>query len=188
VTSASGLDRASFAELYDGCAADLLVFFTRRTLDPEIARDLWAETLAQAFAGRRRCRARSTSARTSWLYGIAYRQLALYFRRGRAERRALDRLGLQQPAFVEQDVERLVALADLDAVRGGLTQALERLRPASREAVRLRVIDELPYPEVAARLGVSEQTVRARVSRGLRALQPHAARPVPDLPPVEVIP
>jgi RNA polymerase sigma-70 factor (ECF subfamily) len=32
------------------------------------------------------------------------------------------------------------------------------------------VLDELPYPQIAERLGVSEQTVRARVSRGLRAL------------------
>jgi RNA polymerase sigma-70 factor (ECF subfamily) len=36
--------------------------------------------------------------------------------------------------------------------------------------VRLRVVDELPYPDVAARLGISEQAARARVSRALRAL------------------
>ena len=48
--------------------------------------------------------------------------------------------------------------------------ALAELGPEQREAVRLRVVDELGYPAVAARLGVSEQTARARVSRGLRAL------------------
>ena len=35
----------------------------------------------------------------------------------------------------------------------------------------MRVVDDLPYEEVARRLGVSEPTARARVSRGLRALQ-----------------
>jgi RNA polymerase sigma-70 factor (ECF subfamily) len=38
-------------------------------------------------------------------------------------------------------------------------------------AIELRIVRELPYPEVAAELGVSEQTARARVSRGLRALR-----------------
>jgi DNA-directed RNA polymerase specialized sigma24 family protein len=37
--------------------------------------------------------------------------------------------------------------------------------------LRLRVIDGYGYDEIAGALGVSEQTVRARVSRGLRALR-----------------
>jgi len=39
-----------------------------------------------------------------------------------------------------------------------------------REALQLRVVDELDYPTVADRLGVSEVAARARVSRALRAL------------------
>jgi RNA polymerase sigma-70 factor, ECF subfamily len=38
------------------------------------------------------------------------------------------------------------------------------------DALRLRVIDERSYPEIAETLGVSEQAARARVSRGLRRL------------------
>ena len=48
-----------------------------------------------------------------------------------------------------------------------------------RRAVELRVIEECGYADVAVMLGVSEQTARARVSRGLRTLaqrlrDPHA--------------
>lgn len=186
MTSARGIDRSGFLRLYDRHAGELLVFFTRRTLDVEIARDLWAETFAQAYAGRRRCRAGDAAQAASWLYGIAYRQLALYHRRGHAERRALDRLGLQEPAFGEDDLERLVALADVEAQRDRLARALDDLRPALREAVRLRVVDDLPYRDVAARLGTSEQTARARVSRGLRALQRSTTDPAFDLPTLEV--
>lgn len=75
--SDKGLDRPAFAHLYEQRADDLLVFFTRRTLDPEIARDLWAETFAQAFAARRRFRGQSSEQAVSWLYGIAYRQLGI---------------------------------------------------------------------------------------------------------------
>ena len=51
-----------------------------------------------------------------------------------------------------------------------MASAFSDLSGDQREALRLRVIDELPYPEIAESLGVSEQTARARVSRGLRRL------------------
>jgi RNA polymerase sigma-70 factor (ECF subfamily) len=186
VLVAPGLDRAAFAALYERSAEDLLVFFACRTLDPQIARDLWAETYAQAFAGRRRFRGRDAEQARSWLYGIAYRQLALYHRRGKAERRAMERLGLQQPAFADDDVARLIELADLRAQRARLAGALGRLSPTLRAAVELRIVGELPYEEVAERLGVSEQTARARVSRGLRSLQRDAVLEVPAPTNIEV--
>jgi RNA polymerase sigma-70 factor (ECF subfamily) len=37
-------------------------------------------------------------------------------------------------------------------------------------AVQLRIVDELPYPDLARNLGITEQAARARVSRGLAKL------------------
>ena len=54
--------------------------------------------------------------------------------------------------------------------RRELVAAVATLSDDAREAITLRVVDELSYPEVAARLEISEQTARMRVSRGLRAL------------------
>jgi RNA polymerase sigma-70 factor (ECF subfamily) len=51
-----------------------------------------------------------------------------------------------------------------------VASAFSDLSGDQREALRLRVIDELPYPQIAETPGVSEQTARARVSRGLRRL------------------
>ncbi len=51
-----------------------------------------------------------------------------------------------------------------------LAAALAQLSPAVRDAVRLRVVDELPYLDVANQLDITEQAARARVSRGLAAL------------------
>ena len=48
---------------------------------------------------------------------------------------------------------------------------LERLPTDQREAVRLRVLEELDYDEIAARTGASEPAVRQRVSRGLKWLR-----------------
>jgi RNA polymerase sigma-70 factor (ECF subfamily) len=100
----------------------------------------------------------------------ARRQLALYYRRGYAERRALDRLKLERPPAdpgVPAEIERR---AGLDVLRADLAAALAQLSPAIRDAVQLRVVDELGYPDVARRLAISEQAARARVSRGLAAL------------------
>jgi RNA polymerase sigma-70 factor (ECF subfamily) len=51
-----------------------------------------------------------------------------------------------------------------------LRAEVSELSPAHRDALRLRIVEELPYPEVARRLEISEPAARARVSRALRAL------------------
>jgi RNA polymerase sigma-70 factor (ECF subfamily) len=161
---------ADVSALYWRHGEALLLFFVRRTTDVQLALDLWAETFAQAVVGRGRYRGRSDQEAAGWLYGIARRQLAMYYRHGRAERRALDRLRIERPPCddpVEAEIARRAGLAEL---RRELAVALATLSDDTRRALELRVVDELPYAEVARRLKVSEPTARARVSRGLRAL------------------
>jgi RNA polymerase sigma-70 factor, ECF subfamily len=164
------LDEAGFSRLYRTTAQDLVVFFARRTYDAEAAADLMAETFAKAYLGRRRFRGSTEEEGRAWLFGIARRRLAMYVRRGKAERRALRRLGLERPQLVEGEHGRIEELAGLDAMRGTLAEHLWSLAPGQRRALELRVVRELPYPDVADRLGISEQAARARVSRALRAL------------------
>jgi RNA polymerase sigma factor (sigma-70 family) len=164
------LDDPGFSGLYRSAAGDVLVFFARRTYDPEAAADLMAETFAKAYLGRRRFRGSTEEEARAWLFGIARRRFAMYVRRGKAERRALRRLGLERPQLVEGEYARIEEVAGLDAMRGTLAEHLNRLAPAQRSALELRVVRELPYPDVANRLGISEQAARARVSRALRAL------------------
>jgi RNA polymerase sigma-70 factor, ECF subfamily len=164
------LDDAGFSRLYRTAAQDVVVFFARRTYDPEAAADLMAETFARAYLGRRRFRGSTEEEARAWLFGIARRRFAMYVRRGKAERRALRRLGLERPQLVEGEYARIEELAGLGAMRGTLAKHLSRLAPTQRTALELRVVRELPYPDVADRLGISEQAARARVSRALRAL------------------
>jgi RNA polymerase sigma-70 factor (ECF subfamily) len=82
----------------------------------------------------------------------------------------MDRLGVDRPVMGEDERRRVEELAGLERLRPVLAAELDRLPPDQREAVRLRVVDELEYDELAARLDISAQTARARVSRGLRAL------------------
>jgi RNA polymerase sigma factor (sigma-70 family) len=172
---ASSLRRAraepsAFADVYSAQARDLLVFFARRTFDMEVARDLTAETFAQAFEHRRRYRGSSDAEAAGWLYGIAQHQLSRYIRRGVVERKSVERLGIQVPVVADDDHERIVELAGLSEMRERVAAAFADLATDQRDALCLRVIDERSYAQVAATLGVSEQTARARVSRALGRL------------------
>lgn len=163
-------DADVFATLYDREARTVLVFIARRTLDPELALDLTAETFAQAFRGRRSFRGSTEMEERAWLFTIARRQISRYHRRGTVERRALEALGAQLPEVHEDDLREIEEAAGLDDLRATLGDELARLNDDQRAALQLRIVEERPYPEVADALGVSEQTARARVSRGLRTL------------------
>ena len=132
--------------------------------------EVTAEAFAVAFVKRRRFRGSTTAEAEAWLYAIANRKIARYYRRGIAERKALERLGLEVPRLDDADIERLNELAGTQELRAAVAKELERLSSEQREALSLRVVQELSYEEVAIQLGVSEQAARARVSRGLRSL------------------
>lgn len=156
--------------LYAAHREALLRYFVRRTADGEVALDLVAETFAQAAQSRRRCKATTADERTAWLYGIARNQLNAFHRRGYAEQRAVRRLGLERPPVSEEVLRAVEERAGLGDVRRQLAEALATLTDETRAAVALRVVDELPYPEIATRLGIAETAARARVSRGLSRL------------------
>jgi RNA polymerase sigma factor (sigma-70 family) len=168
----SRLDADRLAAAYDRDARRLLVFFTRRTYDAQLALDLVGETYARAFElrGRFAGDAGDMDALAAWMFGIARNVLNEALRRGAAERRALRRAGVQAPTLHAEELVRIEELAGLGELRTAVAAALAELADEQREAVRLRVVEELDYADVAGRLGISEQAARARVSRGLRAL------------------
>ncbi len=170
-------DPEAFRALYDRYADRVHGYFTRRTRDADAALDLTAETFAQAWFVRRRFEDRAGGSAGPWLFGIARNVLLMSVRRGRLESQARDRLGIRErldqpaaPAVLDPGWTELAD--DADALLDGL--------PAGqRDAVRLRVIDELDYPAVAAALHTTPQAARVRVHRGLAALRARAATPNP---------
>jgi RNA polymerase sigma factor (sigma-70 family) len=54
--------------------------------------------------------------------------------------------------------------------------ALDHLKPAEREAILLRYVQEQTLAEVGATLGVTENTARMRVNRALEKIRSHLAR------------
>lgn len=163
-------DPDAFAAFYDAYWERVLVYFTRRVLDADVAFDLLSETFAKALERRRQFRGASAEEEQGWLFSIARTELWHYWRDGRVERSALARLGVPAPGLSDPEIERVEDVAGLREVAEPLADAMASLPEEQRRAVELRVIEECGYADVAVKLGVSEQTARARVSRGLWAL------------------
>jgi RNA polymerase sigma factor (sigma-70 family) len=164
------VNEQGFSVFYREHAESLMAFFVRRTCDVEASLDLTAETFAQAFARRRTFRGATSQEAGAWLFAIASRQLAGYLRRGYARRRLVDRLGIEVPRPDEFESERALQLAGIKALQPLIREELERLSHPQRDALRLRVVEEMPYARVAERLGISERAARMRVSRALAAI------------------
>ena len=159
-----------FAAFYDAYSERILRFLVRRLLDAEVALDLMSETFAKALRRRRQFRGKTAEEELSWLFAIASSELSHYWRHGKAERKALQRIGVSVPALTDHELERIEERAGVQAIATTLMEELRGLPEDQRHAVELRVVRELTYDEIARAVGVSAQVVRARVSRGLRTL------------------
>lgn len=157
--------------LYQRHAQGLLRFAMRRTFDAQLAVDIVAETFALAFEQRKKFRGDLEKQGGSWLFGIASNLLNNYFRSGGIERRALERIGVPQVVVPDDQLERIEQLAESAELRAAVAWAISELPSAQQQALKLRVVEERPYAEVAARLGISEQVARSRVSRALGAMR-----------------
>ncbi|CAA9214592.1 MAG: hypothetical protein AVDCRST_MAG26-262 [uncultured Chloroflexia bacterium] len=163
-----------FAET-DGMAierAALVRFCTRYTGDPHAAEDLAQQTLLQAW--RHEQRLRDPQARRGWLLTIARNECLMWARsRGRETARWVE-LAWENEAEAQPQLAADVDL-ELELERDDLARLLERalalLPPHIRDVLVWRYVEETPQAEVAARLGLTEGAVEARLHRGKLALR-----------------
>lgn len=165
------LDADALSDLYRAHSRQLLIFFARRTMDGETATDLVAETFAAAFRDRRQFRGRTPEEAAGWLFGIARHQLSSFYRRGSVEREAMERLAVERRDLTAEEIERIEELAGIATLRARVRAHLLELDPADQEILRLRVVEEVEYDQIAARLDITQDAARARVSRALRRLR-----------------
>jgi RNA polymerase sigma factor (sigma-70 family) len=160
----SDVDAEAFGLLYDRHVESIFMWFRARAGEP--AADLTAEVFARAWLNRGRFRDEADGSAGPWLFGIAGNLYRDWLRRKRVETSARRRLGIPELAD-DPDLERVEDRLSLPAVA---LEALAALRPADRDALELRVVEDRPYAEVASLLDCTPQAARLRVSRALRRL------------------
>jgi len=152
--------------------ARVLRLCTRLTGDREAAEDLTQETFVEAW--RHAHKLHDPDGRDAWLAAIAHN---VYRRWARRRSRELARVATPDPRDGPRVEESLPDGIDLeielerDELAHLLDQALALLPPDTREALVRRFVDGTPHAEIAARLGVSEDAVSMRLSRGKLALR-----------------
>jgi RNA polymerase sigma-70 factor (ECF subfamily) len=163
-------DPEAFGAFYRRHVDEILAFFRVRTGDPELAADLMAETFAAAMLAAPRFKPRREPA-VAWLFTIARHKLIDSWRRGRVEDAARRKLRLEPMELDDGGLARIDALVDQERDPNPLTELMHRLPTDQREALRLRVLDERDYEDIARELQCSEAVIRQRVSRATRSLR-----------------
>jgi RNA polymerase sigma factor (sigma-70 family) len=161
-------DPDAFGELYRRHAETVHAWFRART-DDRNAEDLTAETFAQAVLSLKRFRDAADCSAAPWLFGIAKNLLRRHRERRRVETAARRRLGMPI-RFDEPGLDAVDERSSIEQLARDLDGALALLPASQRQALQLRVVEELPYAQVAASLGCSELAARLRVMRARNSL------------------
>ena len=142
--------------LYRQHGSAILRYLRRISWQEDAAEDLLQETFTQAL-GRIDHLTQATSSR-AWLFGIA-RNLG---RNAARRRRHFAELPPQVPAPATRETDER-----LERMR----RQIANLPEPRREALQLRLQDELSYEEIAAVLEIPVGTVRSRLHNAVRQLR-----------------
>jgi RNA polymerase sigma factor (sigma-70 family) len=150
--------------LYNAHGQALLGYLRRSFGHAEAAEDLLHETFLQALRGLDRLTAAASP--RAWLFGIA-RRVGLAALRRRRMQPLPDGLAAAEAGQADERLERM-------------RRAIGRLPPPQREALQLRLVEELSYEEIAAVLEIPVGTVRSRLHNAVRMLGGLVARDMGD--------
>lgn len=162
----------AFADFYDEALPSVIAFHRSRTNgDDHRAFDLSHDTFLKAFERRDQFTGASDEDATRWLFKIARNAFADSGRSRQKDKVLHERLGFQRPPPAVDDqfiAEHLKKELDINKQ---LQEALEQLSAEQIEVLRLRFGQNLKYPEIAERLGISHTVARKRASRALTTLR-----------------
>ena len=144
-----------FRTTYESNYARILGYALRRTVSPEDAADVVADTFATAW--RRYEQMPEGDEASLWLYGIARRVLANHLRK-RANRTKL-------VAMLTRDYEEAVWHDPLPTDGSALAGAWQALTARDRDLLGLLAWETLTTDQIAAVLGCSRSIAKVRIHR-----------------------
>ncbi len=160
-------DDRPFKEIFQRHKATVWGVCYRFVRNAEDAEDLTQDVFFRAYRSLGQFEGRSSL--KTWLYRIAtnvsQNELRRRSRRPQESETSIDILG--ESLSTHQTPEKQVLAKSRQEQ---LAQAIETLRPEAAEAIKLKDLEQLPYAEIAERLGVSLSAAKMRVQRARLAL------------------
>jgi RNA polymerase sigma factor (sigma-70 family) len=167
-------DPDAFVEVCRRHSSELGSFLGSQVRDDRLTKELLAETLSEAWFSRARFRPADNDSAAPWLYGIAKNLVRRVHRTRAVEARGRRRLGL--PVTTTDDFADVLDRLAAEQRLGSAAAQMDTLPPDQREALELRVLHDLDYAEIGARLAITPEGARTRVFRALGSLRTHFER------------
>lgn len=152
-------NRAAFAPIYQKYVARVYRYVFRRIGSANEAEDITAQVFEDALHSLPRYHPQGRFA--GWLFGIAYRRCADYYRHP-----PTTAMQEEIPSRAADPVEYVID----QETHADLERLLSRLREEDRELLRLRFAAQLTYAEMADVLHRNEGAVKVAMSRLLQKL------------------
>lgn len=168
--------------LYEQCAGRLLAYIRLR-LGRELrakleSRDILQATLLKSLTHLHELEGEERKSLMAWLARIAEHEIrdrADYHQRQRRD--AAREVGIGDDPPIAAAARSALSQVILDEEAQQLEAALETLTPAHREVILLRKFEELTFPEIARRLGKSDDACRMLFARAMTSLTMALQRP-----------
>ena len=161
IRAAQAGDRPAFAVLIERYWDRLYRWLCRLTRDATSAEDITQETFLKAFAAVNRFQAGSNF--RAWLFRIAHNNFVNQRRAARHNRQPL------VPEIAEEPRGPVSETLSREALQL-IAEAVAKLPSDFRGALTLRVEEELSFRDIAAVMGITEETARWRVFKARQKL------------------
>jgi RNA polymerase sigma-70 factor (ECF subfamily) len=175
VERARGGSAEALNALYARCAGKLLPIIRLRmgkSLRSEVeSRDILQAVLLKSFTRLEQFQGASGGSLMAWLARIAENEIRdRVDYRDAARREAARRVPIDDAAGLPAPVRSALTQAILSERAERVLRAMESMPDAQRDIIALRQFEELTFPEIAARLGRSEDACRMAYARAMTAL------------------
>jgi RNA polymerase sigma-70 factor (ECF subfamily) len=154
----------NFTELYRRNATSVFYYLYSRVRNVADAEDLTSETFVSALKNLPRLR--DPRKFTPWVFTIARNKAFDYFRQ--SQRRPTARYDEELEST--KAVEGTLSQTDQDRL-SDLESLISRLSPLEQEYLRLRIVADLPFAEIASILSEPETRIKKKYYRLLERLQ-----------------
>jgi RNA polymerase sigma-70 factor (ECF subfamily) len=153
----------AFAGIVEHYQVPIIRYLYRLTGDYETAQDLAQETFIQAYNGI--LKTNSELRLKAWLYRIATNNAWQYHRR----RKLLSFIPFDD--LRKSGAPNVGSQSDRKSEEMAIQETLRKVPPEQRACLVLHYVEGFKYREIAETLGISEDAVRKRVSRGKQVFQ-----------------
>ncbi len=166
-------DVDAFRKLFQRYYPRVFSFIHRRLGDHGLAEDTTVETFAELWRTAKRFRGESRP--STWIYGVAHFKALAARRASQRSKRSkvipVDFETLSRHASDDDLQHTVEAREEVKRVR----QAIQALPQRYRQVIEMAFFENLPYGEIARRLGMAEGTVKTQISRARERLRKQLA-------------